>query len=123
DWLAQDYLKKEDSISSDVVADQLDCLPAELKSSLEKLMTRTPNSDDLTRIARDADLLELMFQALEIVHRGNPLAEKWFHGALSSLNTESGKRIGEFLRERDREGSLEQLITWWDGGPNRGRDS
>lgn len=114
DWLAQDYLDKEDSISSDVIVDQIDGLPAELKSSLEKLMTGTTDSGDLERVARDADLLELIFQALETAHQGNHLARKWFYSTLPDLTTESGKRIGEFLKEREREGSLEQLITWWE---------
>lgn len=124
DWLAQNYLEKEDSLSTDVISDQIDCLPFELESSLDELMTRTPESDNLERVARDADLLDLIFQALELSYQGNPLARKWFKATVPALKTEFGSRIGEYLEERERKGSLEDLVTWWEeAGSNRGQDS
>lgn len=124
DWLAQDYLEKEDYISSNVTGDQLSGLPKELKGSLEKLLDGSTKSENLERVARDADLLELIFQAFEIAHQGNPLAEKWANNTLPSLNTDSGMQIGEFLKEKHQEGSLKHLVTWWEETePNRGQDN
>ncbi len=114
DWLAQNYLKKEDYISSNVITDQLSGLPEELKGSLEKLLDRSDRSKNLEQVARDADLLELIFQAFEIAHQGNPLAEKWANNTLPSLETDSGRQIGEFLKEKHQEGKLNHLVTWWE---------
>ncbi|MBS3735587.1 MAG: HD domain-containing protein [Candidatus Bipolaricaulota bacterium] len=124
DWLAQNYLEKEDSISSDVIAVQIDGLPAELKSGMSELLIRSSQSDRLVSIARDADLLDLIFQALELTYHGKPLARKWFENTVPALKTESGKLIGEYLIEREQENDLEQLVTWWErDGPNRVQDS
>lgn len=124
DWLAQDYLEEEDYVSTDVMADQITGLPDELESSLDQLMTRTTGSKELKRVARDADLLDLIFQALELSYQGNQLARKWFKNTLPALKTESGKRIGEYLEEKDQEGGLKDLLAWWeDAGSSRGRDS
>ncbi|MCF7890789.1 HD domain-containing protein [Candidatus Bipolaricaulota bacterium] len=124
DWLAQDYLKKRDYISSDVVNDQLSGLPKGLKGSLKELLDGSTKSEGVKQVARDADLLELIFQAFEIAHQGNPLAEKWATNTLPSLKTDSGRQIGEFLKEKQREGRLNHLVTWWEeAGPNQGQDN
>ena len=114
DRLAQEYLKKEDYISSDVIESQINGLPEKLRSSFKELMDDTDNSDGLKVLARDADLLDLIFQALEISHQGNPLARNWFYNTLPSLKTESGKLIGNFLKEKERAGELKTIITWWE---------
>ncbi|MBS3788967.1 HD domain-containing protein [Candidatus Bipolaricaulota bacterium] len=124
DWLAQHYLEKEDHVSTEVITDQIDGLPDELESSLDQLMTRTTESKNLKRVARDADLLDLIFQALELYYQGNQLAKKWFENTLPDLKTESGKRIGQYLKEKDQKGGLKDLLAWWEhAGSSRGQDS
>ncbi|MFB6290478.1 MAG: HD domain-containing protein [Candidatus Bipolaricaulia bacterium] len=115
DWLAQKYLDKEDYTSSEIVANQIARLPEDLASSIDDLMNRCPESEGLKKVTKDADLLDLIFQSLEIVHQGNPLARKWFYNTLPRLETESGKRIGGFLKDKEQQGELEKLITWWEG--------
>lgn len=123
DWLAQDYLEKGDYISSRILADQTDRLPKELNQSMTELMDREEETDKTAQIARDADLLDLLFQALEYAHQGNPLARQWFFNTASSLTTESGKKIADFLREKEEAGELEDLLAWWKGlEVSRGRD-
>lgn len=124
DWLAQDYLEKEDKVSSDVIADQIGKLPSKLKTSMSELMIRSSQSDSLVRVARDADLLDLIFQALELTYQGKPVARKWFENTLPALKTKSGKLIGEYLIERERENDLEDIVAWWGkAGTNRDQDS
>ena len=114
DWLAQKYLKKKDYLSSDAVSDQIDGLPEDLKSVFEDLFKDPGGSDNLELISRDADLLELLFQALEITHQGNPLAKKWFYNTLPFLKTDSAKRIGDYLEKMEQAGKLDRLASWWE---------
>ncbi len=120
DWLAQDYLEKEDFLSSRVVADQADRLPEELKARLRALTHESEESEEVKRIARDADLLDLIFQALEYAQQGWPLAREWFRNTIPSLETESGRLIGEYLQKKEEAGEVEELITWWKGAGARG---
>lgn len=115
DWLAQDYLDRGDYLSSRILGSQTSRLPEELGQKLRELMDRAAEKDKTARVARDADLLDLLFQALEYSHQGNPLARKWFFNTASSLSTESGKKIANFLREKEKAGELEDLLTWWEG--------
>lgn len=124
DWLAQKYLEKGDYLSSDVVADQTEDLPVELKSAIDELFDNSNKSEKFEQVARDADLLDLLFQAVEIAHRGNPLALKWFNNTLTYLETDSGKQIGDFLNRKEREGDLEDLIGWWEkADPSQAEDN
>ena len=113
DWLAQDYLEKDDYLSSKVLEDQIEGLPEDLRDKLNGIINRGKGNDRITRIARDADLLDLLFQALEYSHQGNPLARPWFFNSASDLTTKSGKRIAKYLAEKEESGELEELLTWW----------
>lgn len=115
DWLAQRYLDRGDSLSSEVLNEQLERLPKEQKSLIKNLFDQTGKEDDLELVARDADLLDLIFQTLEYAYQGNDPAQEWFANTLHLLRSESGKRIGEFLREKEKEVSMENLVAWWKG--------
>ncbi|MFW6104773.1 MAG: HD domain-containing protein [Candidatus Bipolaricaulota bacterium] len=115
DWLAQRYLDRGDSLSSEVLNEQLERLPKEQKSLIKNLFDQTGKEDDLELVARDADLLDLIFQTLEYTYQGNDPAQEWFENTLHLLRSESGKRIGEFLREKEKEVSMENLVAWWKG--------
>lgn len=115
DWLAQRYLDRGDSLSSEVLNEQLERLPKEQKSLIKNLFDQTGKEDDLELVARDADLLDLIFQTLEYTYQGNDPAQEWFENTLHLLRSESGKRIGEFLREKEKEVSTENLVAWWKG--------
>lgn len=113
DWLAQRYNQKKDYLSSNVVEDQIDSLPSALKSEIRDLMRGTEGSE-LTTVARDADLLDLLIQSVEYMVSGKDLAERWFENTLNHFQTKSGKKIAKKL-ERDLEkGRLDDLIFWWD---------
>lgn len=113
DWLAQRYLDRGDSLSSEVLYEQLERLPEEQGSLIKNLLDRVGKEDDLELVARDADLLDLMIQALEYTYQGNDRAREWFKNTLPLVRSESGKKIGKFLREKEKEGSMDNLVAWW----------
>lgn len=115
DWLAQRYLEKGDYLSSEVLEDQLERLPEKLRESMKRLFGQTKEKGKLERIARDADLLDLAFQALEYEASGNDSAREWFENTVPLLKTDSGRRIGSLLKERSRSKSLQKLLAWWKG--------
>lgn len=115
DWLAQRYLDRGDYQSSEVLEDQLERLPEDLEESMQRMFDKPDGEGSLKKIARDADLLDLAFQALEYEASGNDHAGEWFDNTVPLLKTDSGKKIGNLLKEKARTGTLEQLLAWWKG--------
>ncbi|MFP4135676.1 MAG: HD domain-containing protein [Candidatus Acetothermia bacterium] len=122
DWLAQRYLDRGDYLSSEVLEDQLENLPEEVEKTMKQTFDEFKGEEVLKRIARDADLLELAFQALEYEASGNQQSGNWFENTVTLLKTDSGKRLGNLLRKHYNSDSLENLLGWWrEGGFKEGR--
>ncbi len=115
DWLAQRYLDRGDYQSSDVLQDQLERLPEDLEKRMKRMFDKSDGEGSLKKIARDADLLDLAFQALEYEASGNDPAREWFENTVPLLKTDSGKKIGNLLKEKAGSESLENLLGWWKG--------
>lgn len=124
DWLAQKYLDRGDYLSSQVIEDQIAKLPAQLKGSMEELYESPEEENEIKGVARDADLLDLVFQAFVYGESGNKGAEDWIDSTIPLLSTDSAEAIADLLQKRDRNGTLDELIRWWKGAKvSSGRDN
>ncbi len=116
DWLAQKYLDKGDYLSSDVIEDQLTDLPDQLKGSMEELYESPEEGNEIHGLARDADLLDLVFQAISYRESGTRGVQDWIDNTIPLLSTDSGQAIADLLQQRHQDGTLDELIRWWKGG-------
>lgn len=124
DWLAQKYLDKGDYLSSEVIEDQIAKLPDQLKLSMEELVESSEEKNAINAVARDADLLDLVFQAMVYAESGIDGAEGWIDNTIPLLSTDSARAIADLLQQRDRKGTLDELIRWWKGAKvNPDRDN
>jgi putative hydrolase of HD superfamily len=124
DWLAQKYLDRGNYLSSDVIKDQIAKLPDQIKTSMEELYKDPEEGGEINKLARDADLLDLIFQAIVYVKSGNDGAKEWFDNTIPLLKTDSAREIADNLQERDKDGTLNELIRWWKGAKiNSDRDN
>lgn len=115
DWLAQKYLDKGDYLSSEVIEDQIAKLPDQLRASMEELYEYPEEGGEIHKVARDADLLDLIFQAIVYGESGTKGVQDWIENTIPLLNTDSARDIADLLLERDRDGTLDELIHWWKG--------
>ena len=99
DYTGKKYLDK-DCAEHAVVADQTSSLPSaigqkicEWYDEMESRSTREGN------IAKDADYLELAFQARVYQIGGNTLMDTWLENIGSTFRTESAKKLFKLLRE------------------------
>lgn len=65
-----------------------------------------------SKIARDADVLEMMLTAKELMSIGYSAAQEWIDSGLPRLETNHGKRIGEEILTADPN-------EWWKGFKTR----
>lgn len=90
------------------VHDQVSKLPKKIRDHLMALWNEF--HDQKTRashIARDADLLETMFQAKEYFETGYRAAERWLKNGSQFLKTRSAKKLFRQLEKR-------KFTDWWD---------
>ena len=57
-------------------------------------------------IAKDAEILEMVFTARELVVRGNTDAQSWIDGSRPRMRTASGKELLELIKDADPS-------EWW----------
>ena len=88
--------------------DQVENLDKEIKDELIEIRTEHDGQETLESfVARDADLLECLFQAKEYKDMGFKEAEKFFKKAPEHLKTKSASRLWESAKEWDSN-------TWWE---------
>lgn len=90
------------------VKDQISNLPVKIRDHFMALWNEF--HDQQTRashIARDADLLETMFQAKEYLETGYHAAERWLKNGSQFLRTSSAKKLFRQLEKR-------KFTDWWD---------
>ncbi len=68
---------------------------------------KTDNTTLEGKVGRDADLLDMIFQALVLVERGNKLALEWAINAKNALQLEEAKKIAEEAFQFEH--------PWWKG--------
>jgi putative hydrolases of HD superfamily len=99
------YLKEASKV--DIARDQLDGAPEAVAHHLTALVHEYENRQTLeARLARDADKLECLVQALEYKAHGFPQAEEWVQGSIESVGTDIGKLLAEAFTNADPDG-------WW----------
>ncbi len=75
--------------------------------TVKLLETRNPK---LKTIVKDADLLEMFFQAKEYLEEGNPIASEWF--APQKLRTKTAKKIYGRMKKRGSRAWLLEAVEW-----------
>lgn len=80
------------------------------KESLSIFEKNIIQNEKLAKIVKDADLLEMFFQAKEYADEGNRYAEKWF--APEKLKTQTARKIYEKMRKRDSRAWLLGAVKW-----------
>ncbi len=100
DKVAQRYINKDQS-EMQVMKDQLDALPGAIKNEIMSVMLEFyERKTKEAIIARDADILELLFQAKEYADVGYTGTEYWLEQNSKLLKTESAKGIfGELMKQ------------------------
>ncbi len=81
-----------------------------MKDAFGALEELSPKNQKLADIVRDADLLEMFFQAKEYLDEGNPYAKEWL--APEKLKTAAAKRICAKMSKRDSRGWLLGAVEW-----------
>lgn len=94
--LAKRYMKLDEKKARD-----------ESLGPLKKLWSRDPG---LLAIVKDADLLEMFFQAKEYYDEGNPYAREWL--APQKLKTKTAKELYRKMAKRDSRRWLLGAVEW-----------
>lgn len=90
------YLKE--AAKEDVAQDQLRGAPEMIVEHLLSLVNEYEDRKTIeARLARDADKLECLAQALEYAAHGYPRTEEWVQGSVESVSTDSGRMLASAL--------------------------
>lgn len=101
DKVAQRYIDKSET-EIKVLEDQLSVLPVEIKEEIMSVMQEFfEKKTKEAVIARDADILELLFQAKEYADVGYTGTEYWLQENSKLLRTESAKKLFEELMKQN----------------------
>jgi putative hydrolase of HD superfamily len=105
--IADQYFDADDA-EEKAFEDQIARLPEEVQTKLTGLLSNYRAEDKATEfvVARDADLLETLFQAKEYLDCGYPL-QRWIDNGEKYLKTESAKMILKSLKNKT-------FTDWWD---------
>jgi putative hydrolase of HD superfamily len=99
------YFVIDEKIEKTVIADQLKCLPEDIRKHIANLY----NLDDKEKtILRDADLLECALQAKEYVEIGYKDCQNWIENIEKVVKTESAKKLYKQLKAMSSR-------KWWEG--------
>lgn len=101
DKVAQRYVNKDLS-EIQVLKDQLNVLPEDIRNEVFSVMNEFfERKTKEAIIARDADILELLFQAKEYADVGYTGTEHWLQQNSKLLKTESAKKLFEELMKQN----------------------
>ena len=101
DKVAQRYVNKDLS-EIQVLKDQLSVLPDDIRNEILSVMNEFfERKTKEAIIARDADILELLFQAKEYADVGYTGTEYWLEQNSKLLKTESAKKLFEELMKQN----------------------
>lgn len=101
DKVAQRYVDKSET-EIKVMEDQLSVLPEDIKDEIMSVMREFfEKKTKEALIARDADILELLFQAKEYADVGYTGTEYWLQQNSKLLQTESAKKLFDELMKQN----------------------
>lgn len=111
DKVAQHYINKDEA-EMNALEDQVASLPAEISGEiLSVIREMSERKSKEAIVARDADVLELCFQAKEYADIGHHGCLYWIDKNKMLLKTESAKKILESVLKTDS-------TSWWKGLEN-----
>ena len=104
--IASKYIDS-DSAENAAFDDQINTLPPGIQKRLQNLVKKYNDRDDSIPyiIAKDADLLETMFQAKEYLELGYK-TQRWIDNAEKYLRTKSAIKIFKQMKKTS-------FIDWW----------
>lgn len=111
DKVAQRYINKDEA-EMQALHDQTAKLPEDMKNEIVSLITEM--SERKTKeaiIARDADMLELLFQAKEYADIGHTGCLSWIENNGKLIKTESAKKLLAQMQKIN-------ATSWWKGLEN-----
>jgi putative hydrolase of HD superfamily len=93
--MAGRYFGKEAKAAAEGAAraDQLARLPETAAAPLAALFAPTGRAPEEIRLLKDADALEMLFQALEYRAAGHSGVQEWIDSALAALQTPTARRV------------------------------
>jgi putative hydrolase of HD superfamily len=104
--IASKYIDSDEA-EQKAYEDQLSQLPAEVSARLQEILVKYNQKEKSIEyiIAKDADLLETVFQAKEYMELGYPTS-RWIENAEQYLTTTNAKEILKFMKTKS-------LGDWW----------
>lgn len=105
--IADHYLDSDEAENA-AFEDQISQLPDGIQKKLTGLVAKynANEKDPEFTVAKDADLLETIFQAKEYLELGYP-TQRWIDNGRKYLKTESAKKIFDAMGEKS-------ITDWWD---------
>lgn len=97
------------------LADQLRNLPPVAADKAKELIAEFQAGQSAeSRLAHDADQLDLLVELKEQADLGNPYAKHWIHYALKRLQTPAGQELARAVLETDwTDWWFEKREDWW----------
>lgn len=93
DAIARKYIDK--SSEKKVMEDQLSLLTPEMRKDMEAILNYGDDSSKEQIVAKDADYLEMLIQAIRYKDAGHKNVQHWIDETPNRLKTESAKRLAK----------------------------
>lgn len=106
--VAQRYISKDKSEEKALI-EQTERLPEDIAKSIQNLFQEYEERSSLeAKLARDADLLDCIFQAREYQSQGYPDTQDWITNCYTGLQTETARNLAEACLHTEPK-------EWWEG--------
>lgn len=95
--IATRYIQGKDTAEEQVFSEQMDMIPW-AEESLNLFKNFEKKATTVAQVAKDADYLEMAFQAKIYVEQGYSAAQDWIINVGNALRTESAKQLRETIQ-------------------------
>lgn len=118
-YVGRAYVRATDNV--DVTADQVADCPGAVRDGVRAIVDEYEHGNSVhVLVAKDADKLECLFQALEYKEQGSTTVQAWIDNMLASLTTASARRLAARALTADSQRWLAAYQR--DGGESPGAD-
>jgi len=109
------YLKENEAPGS-IARHQLEGSPKRIADDIVALVDTFENPQTIeAQLARDADKLECLAQALEYKAHGHPRADEWVQGSIDSVGTSTGRALAETMKRVEPDGWWKKFVSSYRG--------